>query len=260
MAYTQLRHILITGGSSGLGEALALEYAAPGIVLSLTGRDPARVEAVATACRTKGAKVESVVLDVTDADKMAAWIGARDAVVPLDLVIANAGVSSNTAGGGGGADDDAAITRRMFAINVDGTVNTVLPAIALMKPRRRGQIALMSSLAAFRNVGGAPAYGASKAAVRLWGEGLRAKLAADNIDVSVICPGFVKSRITDHNTFRMPFFIDDPAKAARIIVQGLAAKRGRISFPWLMAALAVFYAALPDRLATALHSFLPERS
>jgi short-subunit dehydrogenase len=257
MARDQLRHILVTGGSSGLGEALALAYAAPGLTLSLTGRDQARVDAVAAACRSKGAEVAAIVLDVADAGKMAAWIASRDLVAPLDLVIANAGVSANTAGTD--TADDAANTRRLFAINVDGAVNTVLPAVALMKPRRRGQIALMSSLAGFRNVGGAPAYGASKAAVRLWGEGLRMALAPDNISVSVICPGFVKSRITDHNAFRMPFFIDDPAQAARIIVDGLARKQGRISFPWPMAALALLFAALPNSLAEFFSGWFPER-
>jgi short-subunit dehydrogenase len=251
------RHILITGASSGLGEALALAYAAPGITLSLTGRDRVRVDAVATACRAKGADVTGAVLDVTDAEAMATWIILRDAVWPLDLVIANAGVSANTV-----EDptlDETAKTRRLFAINVDGAVNTVMPAIELMKPRRHGQIAMMSSLAAFRNVGGAPAYGASKAAVRLWGEGLRQKLAADNIRVSVICPGFVRSRITDHNHFRMPFFIDDPAKAAAIMVRGLAHNRGRISYPWPMATLAVLYAALPNVLAELCTRWFPER-
>jgi NADP-dependent 3-hydroxy acid dehydrogenase YdfG len=257
MAHNRPRHILITGASSGLGEALALAYAAPGIMLSVTGRDRARVDAVTAACRGNGADATGAVLDVTDADAMAAWILARDAAWPLDLVIANAGVSANTVEDA--TIDEAAKTRRLFAINVDGTVNTVMPAIALMKPRRHGQIALMSSLAAFRNVGGAPAYGASKAAVRLWGEGLRQTLAPHNVRVSVICPGFVRSRITDHNRFRMPFFIDNPAAAAAIMVRGLAQNRGRISYPWPMAALAVLYAALPNSLAEFFMGWFPER-
>jgi short-subunit dehydrogenase len=251
------RHILITGGSSGIGEALALLYAVPGVTLSLTGRDKARLDTVCALCRSQGATVAGAAVDVTDAAAMAAWIAERDKAAPLDLVIANAGVSSGTADVAPG--DAAARVRRLFAINVDGTVNTVMPAVNLMRPRGRGQIAMMSSLAGFRGIGGAAAYGASKAAVRLWGEGLRLQLAADNIWVSVICPGFVRSRITDQNRFRMPFFMDTP-RAAEIIKRGLAARRSRISFPWPMAALVWLFAALPDSWAQAIIPHLPRKA
>jgi short-subunit dehydrogenase len=255
--HTPIRHILITGGSSGIGEALALAYAAPGITLSLTGRNKARLAAVCAACNARGADAVGADIDATDRAAMAAWIAARDAAVPLDLVIANAGVSAGTVGTA--PSDSAENARQVFAINVDGAMNTVLPAIDLMRPRRRGQIALVSSLAGFRGVGGAAAYGASKAAVRVWGEGLRLQLAADNIWVSVICPGFVRSRITDQNHFRMPFFMDAP-RAAGIIMRGLAARRSRISFPWPMALIVWAFAALPDRVAQALIPILPRKA
>ena len=96
MADHRTRHILITGGSSGIGEALALAYAAPGITLSLTGRNAQRLAAVGDACAKRGATVDRVALDVTNAEAVAGWIAARDAAAPLDLVIANAGVSSST--------------------------------------------------------------------------------------------------------------------------------------------------------------------
>ncbi|TAL02150.1 MAG: SDR family NAD(P)-dependent oxidoreductase [Rhodospirillaceae bacterium] len=257
MAHHQFRHILITGASSGIGEALALAYAAAGVTLSLTGRNAARLAAVCDACAKRGAAADGVVLNVADADAVAAWITARDATAPLDLVIANAGISSST--DADSASDGAAQTRRILRVNIDGVVNTVLPTISAMRTRRRGQIAIVSSLAGFRDVGGNPAYGASKAAVRVWGEGLRRVLAADDIGVSVICPGFVRSRITDANRFHMPFFMEAP-KAAAIIMAGLAANRGRITFPWPMAALTWFFAALPDRWATVFGKRLPEKT
>ena len=98
------RSILITGASSGLGEALARSYAGSGITLFLSGRDQARLDQVAADCRSRGADVHAAVLDVTDADAMAQWVRASDAVAPLDMVIANAGISSGTAGGDEPAD------------------------------------------------------------------------------------------------------------------------------------------------------------
>jgi short-subunit dehydrogenase len=246
--------ILITGASSGLGAALAVEYATAGITLFLCGRDEARLAAVAATCRERGAEVLVTSLDVTGAEAVAAWVAACNRHRPLDLVIANAGISAGTAGGTEGAEQ----TRAIFAVNLDGTVNTVMPAIAAMRPRGRGQIALMSSMASFRGVGGAPAYCGSKAAVRVWGEALRGALAADGIAVSVICPGFVATPMTAINDFAMPFLMTAES-AARLIRRRLAANRGRIAFPWPMAALSWLAAALPDSIADRLTRHLPAK-
>lgn len=246
--------ILITGASGGIGAALALDYAAPGKVLFLQGRDAARLEALAGACRQKGAAVETALLDVRDRDGMAGWIAACDADAPLDLVVANAGISGGT-GGGGEADDQA---RRIFDVNVTGVMNTVQPALAAMAPRGRGQVALMASMAAFRGFPGAPAYCATKACVRIWGEALRAQWRGRGIAVNVICPGFVRSGITDANRFRMPFFMEAD-RAARIIRRGLAANRGRIAFPWQTYLVARLVAALPGWLMDPLLARLPAK-
>jgi len=248
---SEFKHILITGASSGIGEALALAYAAPGAVLSLAGRDSGRLSAVASTCRQRGATVDMRVIDVTDRAAMAVWISERDGAQAIDLVIANAGVS-------GGLGESVEVTQRIFAINVNGVLNTVLPALDLMRPRRRGHISLVSSLASFRGVGGAPAYGATKAAVRVWGEGLRCAMAAENIGVSVVCPGFVVSRMTDVNKFPMPFLMETE-KAARIIQRGIASNKGRIAFPWPMLAAVWLLAALPDAWATAITRRLPAK-
>ncbi len=244
--------MLITGGSSGIGEALALTYASSDVLLSLTGRNKDRLESVAEACRAKGAKVTHTTCDVTDTTALVAWINQCDQASPLDLVVANAGMSA----GSGGFSEDPAQTRRIMDVNVNGVMNTVLPAIDLMRPRRRGHIAIVSSMAAFRGLAGAPAYGASKAAVRVWGEGLRPLLARDNIGVSVICPGFVVSGMTAVNKFHMPFLMEAD-KAAQIIQRGIAANRGRIAFPWPIGAGVWLMAALPDRIADAIGRRLP---
>lgn len=246
--------ILITGASSGLGEALALAYAAPEVTLFLSGRDRQRLHDVADACRAKGAVVNALVINVTQSVPMATWIKQCDALRPLDLVIANAGISAGT-GGGGESEDQ---TRAIFATNVEGVMNTVFPAISVMRGRRHGQIAIMASLAGYRGLPGAPAYCASKAAVKAWGEGLRGHLAGDNIRVSVICPGFVTSRMTAVNTFKMPLLMD-AGRAARIIIKGLAQNKGRIAFPWPMALGAWLTAALPNRIMEAIARRLPEK-
>ena len=251
---TAPRSILITGASSGIGAALARRYAAPGVALALTGRDAARLEDAAGAGRAAGAEVRCGLIDVLEREALAAWIAEVDAAAPLDLAIANAGVSAGT--GGGGEDD--AQARRILGINLDGVVNTVLPAIACMRPRGRGQIAIMSSLAAFRGFPGAPAYCASKAAVRIWGEALRGHLHGAGIGVSVICPGYIATPMTAVNDFPMPLLMDAD-RAARIIQRGLARDKARIAFPWPLYALVRLISALPPGLTDLLLRRLPEK-
>lgn len=258
---TAPRHILITGGSSGIGRALAEHYAASGVRLTLNGRNSERLAEVARICQARGAVVDVQSVDVCDAQAMADWIAGADAVAPLDLVIANAGISGGTGGvaassviGGESAEQ----ARAIFATNLAGVINTVYPALAVMGPRRRGQLALVASVAGFRGLPSAPAYCASKAAVKVWGEGLRGAVAADGIAVSVILPGFVESRITDANTFKMPLLM--PAeRAARIISKGLARNRGRIAFPWPTVFGGWLLGALPDALIDGLGRLLPKK-
>ncbi len=234
--------ILITGATSGIGAALAGAYAKNGVALALSGRNRDRLASIADRCRQQGAEVRTAVLDVTDAEAMASWIAAMDEARPLDLVIANAGISGGTDAAAGG--EGASQARRIFAVNLDGVINTVMPAIGPMRARRRGQIAVMASLAGFRGFPGAPAYCASKAAVKAWGESLRGSLRGDGIEVSVICPGFVRSPMTAVNPFPMPLLMETD-RAAALIVRRLAANHGRIAFPWPMYLMVWLIAALP---------------
>lgn len=262
------RSVLITGASSGIGAALARAYAAPGVRLILGGRDVGRLDAVAADCRIAGADVETRALDVTDRDAMTAWIDDTFGSGPVELVIANAGISGGT-GAAKDATGDAVPSEsreqveRIFAVNVGGIVNTVFPAFERMRARPgedgpRGQIALMSSLAGFRGLPGAPAYGASKACVRSLGEGLRGLAARQNIRVSVICPGFVKSPMTDLNPYPMPLLMT-AERAAEIVRRGLARDRARISFPWRLWAAVWLMSALPVGLTDPLLRRMPEK-
>jgi short-subunit dehydrogenase len=254
------KSILITGASSGIGETLAVSYAAPGVFLALTGRDAARTEAVAAACRAKGADVLAETVDAADAAAMAGFLGRAHARRPLDLVIANAGVSA----GSGGKGESLEQARRVFAVNIDGVVSTVGPAIDLMmqKPRAdgapRGQVAIVSSLAGFRGFPGAPSYCASKAAVKVWGEALRGELYRHGIEVTVICPGYIRTRMTEGNTFPMPLLMDAD-RAARIIRRGLERNHARIAFPWILQFMVRIIAALPPAWTDPLFRKLPKK-
>lgn len=254
------KSILITGASSGIGEALALAYAAPGVFLALTGRDKARTGAVAASCRAQGARVLAETVDAVDAAAMADFVARAHAERPLDLVFANAGISAGTGGKGESGEQ----ARRIFAVNVGGVVNTVAPAVERMKakPRAgatpRGQIAIMSSLAGFRGFPGAPAYCASKAAVKVWGEALRGDLHRHGIEVSVICPGYVRTAMTADNKFRMPLIID-AGRAADIMRRGLARNRARIAFPRRFHVMVSLIAALPPSWTDPLFRKLPKK-
>ena len=251
----RFQSILITGASSGIGAALAEAYAAPGVSLFLCGRDPARLEEIRDICLAAGAaRVEVQALDVTDRRAMEEWVIRADSDHPLDLVIANAGVSGDTSGG----EDTPERDRLVRKVKVNGVLNTVDPLVPRMAARGRGQIAIMSSLASFRGMPGAPQYAAANAWARSYGEGLRGRLAADGIGVSVICPGFVVSRITDENRFHMPMLMDAP-KAARIIRRGIARNRPRIAFPWIFHAMLVLTAALPPGLTDRFFAGLPRK-
>jgi len=235
-------HVLITGASSGIGAALARRYAAPGLRLSLGGRDFQRLEGVSAECRTRGATVAATAADVTDRAAMRAWVDAADDAAPLDLVIANAGIIAAMRA----SEESDARVREVLAVNLEGVLNTVLPAIERMRRRGRGQIALMSSLAGYRGFPDAPAYSASKAAVKALAEAWRGSLGELGIRVSAICPGFVTTPMTAHNDFPMPFLMS-AERAAEIVVLGLARDRPRIAFPRPMALAVWFIAALPAR-------------
>ena len=219
--------IVITGASSGIGEALALDYAVPGAALALTGRDVGRLESVAAACRAKGATVVAEAIDVVERERLAAWLQAFDDAHQVDLVIANAGISIDKYNS---SLDDFSIVRRTMDVNIGGTLNTVEPLLARMMARRRGQVAVMASLASFIGLPYSASYNASKAAVRVWGESIRYVLKKDGIGVSVICPGFVVSRMTADAPFPMPFLMTS-ARASAIIRSGLSLNRPRIAFP-----------------------------
>ncbi|MDD4616695.1 MAG: SDR family NAD(P)-dependent oxidoreductase [Alphaproteobacteria bacterium] len=248
------KHILITGASSGVGAALALEYAAAGITLSLHGRNRERLLETATKARGHGATVAIRDGDVSQATDMADWLAERDAVQPLDLVIANAGISGATSR----VHQMAEQTKAIFDVNVLGVFNTIHPALPLMKDRGKGQIAILSSLAGFCGFAGASAYGASKAAIRIYGEALRCEMAPFGVEVNVVCPGFIRTPMTNQNHCPMPFLMT-PERAAKRIREGLERNLARVAFPWQMYAAIRLLIALPNAVMERISRKLPRK-
>lgn len=242
-------NVLITGASSGIGEAVAWECAKRGDRLFICGRNRERLDAVAEKCRAI-TKVRADVIDVSDENAVREWILSCDEQSPLDVVFANAGI-------GTGIEDEANV-RRTFAVNVGGTVNTVLPAIEIFRRRNRGQILITASIAGYGPLKSCPAYSATKACVKTWGLSLRGMLAHEGIKVSVICPGFVRSRITDRNTCPMPFFME-AEEAARIILDRAGRNVALIAFPWPMRLATWFLSILPFRVNEFINALLPAK-
>ncbi len=242
-----LHSILITGASSGIGQALAVALAGPGVTLHLSGRDARRLGAVAATCESLGARVLSRVIDVRDAAAMAAWIGEAG---PLDLVVANAGVA---AGNRTGVPETPEQTRAVLGTNLDGALNTVLPAMALMAGQPagadgiRGRIAVIASIAAFIAAPGAAAYCASKSAIDAWVVATAPAARREGIGLTSVCPGYIRTRMTARNSFAMPGLMDAD-RAAALILKGIMAGRTRLVFPSWMGVIARLAGLLPPRM------------
>jgi short-subunit dehydrogenase len=236
--------VVITGASSGIGEALARHYAADGTTLGLISRRKASVEGL------RGQLV-TYSLDVTDERALAA--AAQDFVRRFgapDLVIANAGIASGTEG----ADlRDVAKLRKMLEVNVAGLAATLAAFAPEMREARRGTLAGIASVAGFRGLAGNGAYCASKAAAIKWMESLRAELHGSGVSVVCVCPGYIDTPMTQVNRFRMPFLLSAD-EAARRIARVIAARRRLAVIPWQMALVSVALRAMPgwlyDRLAS----------
>lgn len=241
--------VLITGASGAIGSALALQYAAHGVRLILQGRKAHRLQALADACRARGAQVSLKELDLRDLAGLRAWLAEACDATPPDLVIVNAGMNTDIGPRRQGEPWDEVLA--LLQTNLVAAVATVHAVLPAMRARRQGQIALISSLAGYFGLPVTPAYSASKAALKAYGESLRGWLAPEGVRVSVVMPGYVASPMCDAMPGPKPL-LWPPERAARAIRMGLARNRARISFPfplnWGCWWLAVLPAALSQRI------------
>ena len=237
------KNIIITGASSGIGKALALQYAKNGIALGLIARNKERLECTAKKCTEKGAVVKILTSDVSDHQTVSQWMKEFDQSHPVDLVFSNAGISGGT--GEKGLLESTEDIERIFKTNVIDAIFIGQCLYEEMQRRKKGHIVFTGSIAGFQGWAGAPAYTASKSALHTYAEGLRMLSAKNGIKISIIAPGFVKSAMTDQNEFPMPFKIS-AEKAAIIIQKGVQKNRKYIIFPLQMYFISIISRLLPE--------------
>jgi short-subunit dehydrogenase len=222
--------VFLTGASSGIGEALAHDYAARGATLGLFARR--EDELVRLAAALSPTVVATYAGDVRDAAALAR--AGADFITRFgvpDIVIGNAGISRGT------LTSEAADLQAFKAVldtNVLGLVHTFAPFLAAMQRERRGTLVGVASVAGFRGLPGSGAYSASKAAAITYLEALRVELRGTGVAVVTICPGFIRTPMTAGNPYRMPFLLA-PERAARLIGRAIARKRRFYVLPWQMA-------------------------
>lgn len=218
--------IVITGASSGLGEALALHYATKENVLVLIARREDRLADVAGRCRALGSEVETIVADVSDFERMRE-IGTALGKKPIDRIILNAGVSAGHNGGVTPFEDFERLIKTNF-MSVHALLEPIIPKLIEQK---FGEVVFISSLASLLTMPTSIAYSSSKRALNAYAEGLHYQLHSYGIDVMTIMPGFIDSEMTQKNRFKMPFFMSREKGIARI-AHAIERKKVRYAFPF----------------------------
>ena len=232
------RNIWIVGASSGIGAALAVELVGRGARVAISARRADALDSVAAG------RMTVVPVDVTDRSALdAAAAAVRDELGEIDMVVFNAGFweQMNTAAW------DRDLFARHVEINLLGLNNCIGAVLPEMLRAGRGRLVSVASVAGYRGITGAEAYGATKAAQINMLEALRGGVAGHGISVTTVCPGFVRTDLTAKNAFPMPFMIDADA-AARSICNGLERGQMEIVFPLPMAVLMKIARLLPVRL------------
>ena len=235
--------VLITGASSGIGQAMAQHYARRGDRLALVAR---RGEVIKTWLNASGISASSYEIynaDVSDVDSMAAMAKtcmARQGVP--DVVIANAGISM---GVDSSVRTDLDVMARIFATNVMGVAATFGPFIAAMVARGSGTLVGIGSVAGIRGLPGHGGYCASKAAMISYCESLRGELRQSGVKVVTVCPGYIATPLTQNNSYRMPFLMQPEVfaeKACHVIDAGDSYR----VIPWQMGVVAKLLRLLPN--------------
>jgi short-subunit dehydrogenase len=234
--------IVITGASSGLGEALALHYAMHEHQLVLIARREDRLNDVASRCRNKGAEVETIIADVNNFERMreiAEHLGEQ----PIDRIILNAGVSVGHGGGITPFED----FERLFKTNFLSVHALLEPIIPKLMEQKSGEIIFISSLASLFTMPTSIAYSSSKRALNAYAEGLHYQLKPHGITVMTIMPGFIESEMTQKNRFKMPFLMSTKEGIARI-THAIERKKIRYAFPFRFALMIRIVSLFPHSL------------
>jgi len=217
----------VTGASSGIGKALALDLAGEGFTVFATARSEDALKELAGQSADLKGRIVAAAGDVTDSGAMAEIAGRIDAeATGLALAVFNAGVYLPVHG----ETLKVADFDKTFAVNLSGVVNGLVPAIERMKSRGHGQIAIVSSVTGYGGMPTSAAYGATKAALINMAESLKFDLDKFGVRIQVINPGFVDTPATADNAFEMPALLQ-PEEAAKRIAKGLKTASFEITFP-----------------------------
>jgi short-subunit dehydrogenase len=242
--------VLITGASSGIGRALALELGKRGARLGLTARRGEELLRLAEEVEGAGGEAMALPADVRDFEAMKEVAErVRERWGRVDVLVANAGMSSTAAGTKLNAGD----VGDVISINVLGVVNSVAAVLPAMLERGDGHLVAISSLASYRGMPKSGAYSASKAAVSTLFESLRVDLRKSNIAVTTIHPGFIRTPMTAGRKKKLPFLLE-PDDAACRIIRAIERRARTYAFPWQLASLVRVIRHIPgaiyDRLAS----------
>ncbi|HEV7903248.1 MAG TPA: SDR family NAD(P)-dependent oxidoreductase [Pyrinomonadaceae bacterium] len=236
--------VLITGASSGIGEALAVEFGRRGASVGLLARRAEALGEVARKVEAAGGRAFAVAVDVCDAKEVrAAVTKVSEHFGRVDVLVANAGIGELTSA----RKFDIEVVTRVLSVNVLGALNSVAAVLPEMLARGSGQIVGISSLAAFRGFPGSGAYCASKAALSTFFESLRTELRPQNIYVTTIHPGFIDTPLTRGRVRKMPF-LQNVERAAVQMVDAIEARRRTYAFPWQLATIVRLLKWMPDAL------------
>ena len=240
------RRVWVTGASAGIGRAVVVELIRRGAVVVASARNAAALQQLARQCAP--GRIVVLPLDVTDRQAtMLVAEAIRERLGGLDVGFFNAGTCEYVEI----ARFDSALFERTMRTNFLSVVYGIEVALPLLRAGRHPQLVGMSSTVAYGGLPRAEAYGASKAAIKYLLESLRIDLQRDGIAVSVVCPGFVRTPLTDRNDFPMPFRIE-AADAARCIVDGIESGTSEIHFPRRFSWPFKFLTLLPNALYTRL--------
>lgn len=235
---------VVTGASSGIGRALAVELARQSCRVGLIARRREALEALLREIREAGGTAAAAPADVSRrSEAVAAVRQLAEDLGPVDLLVANAGI------GWPDVLDPLSVERieEMLRINFLGVIYACEAVLPEMLRRGHGHLAAVSSVAAYRGFAGSAGYCASKAAVSTFLEGLRIQLHGSGIAVTTICPGFVRTPMTEDNTFYMPGLLDAD-EAARRMVRALRRRAKLVNVPRRTALLVKLTRWLPDAL------------
>lgn len=244
MAENHYQVAIITGASSGIGRAVALELAKTGCAVGLTARRLEPMQELVEEITAANGKAYAVSCDVSDRENVhRAFKEITDKLGPADLLVANAGLLMPTSG----ARLNAESVEEIFRINFLGVIYSIEAVIRQMVKARKGHIVGISSMSGYIQMPRHSAYSASKAALNSQLTGLRHDLKGKGVQVSTICPGYIKTPMTEDLPFHLPFLIDQD-KAVRLIMKAIMEKRRVYNFPRRLYMFTQLMNLLPVRL------------